>query len=183
MSDYNIRKTTGTCAACAQTIEHGQELFSMILLEEAEPARRDYCVACFQALERRPDEEFAWWRTRMTERGRARRVVDFNTLRELFFKMAEHANDEYRKLCYLLGLLLMRKRALKLEEFTTENGRDYVIVTCKQREQPLKLEAPTLLPHEFAELRDRLKLLLDIDVEDEMGAPPAASVESASETG
>ncbi|MFG0318789.1 MAG: hypothetical protein ACF8XB_16065 [Planctomycetota bacterium JB042] len=174
MADYAIRKPSEACFACEAPFEKGQEHFSAILLEEEEPARRDFCVACFDGRERDPEREFAFWKTRRTVGGPERRPVDFNTLRELFFRMAESHAGEYRKLCYLLGLVLLRKRVVKLEEFVTEQGRDYLVVTTKSRPEPLRLEAPELVPAEFEELRDKLKALLDVDLEEEAPGTTAA---------
>jgi hypothetical protein len=175
--EYKIRKTTGHCAKCEREIALGSEFFSLILLEQIEPARADYCVPCFEGSERDPAIEFAYWRTRRSGSGVAKRVIDFPTLRELFFKMTEQPGEEYRKLAYLLGLLLMRKKFLQLREFTSEGGRDYVVVASKDRPEPLKIEAPPLRAVEFAELRDRLRLLLDVEIEAD-GADPTASEES-----
>lgn len=191
MAEYAIRKPSEACGTCEVPFVSEQELFSTILLEEDEPARRDFCVPCFQGRERDPSREFAYWKTRRTGEGTQRRPIDFNTLRELFFRMAESHAEEYRKLCYLLGLVLLRKRVVKLEEFATEDGRDFLVVTTKGRDEPLRLEAPELVPSEFEELRDKLKALLDVDLEEDLlgatgatGAPADASegVEGAAPT-
>jgi len=174
--NYTIRKRSEGCARCERLFEAGDRLFSIILLEEEEPLRRDLCVACFEARDPDPDREFAYWKTRMSSQGAQRRLVDFNTLRELFFAMAERDSAEYRKICYLLGLVLIRKRVIKLQEFTSEGGLDYLVVTAKQREEPIRLEAPELRPEEFEELRERLKELLDMDL------GPPASTEASPDT-
>jgi hypothetical protein len=176
--DYSIRRSSDRCGACAHAFEVHEALYSTVRLESEEPARRDYCVECFQALPRDPSVEFAFWRTRRTADGRARRAIDFNSLRDLFFRMAEQHGDEYRKLCYLLGLVLIRKRFVRLEEFVTEDGRDFLVVSTPHRPEALRLEAPSLMPSEFGELRDKLRALLDIDFEDEGGVSASPAPES-----
>lgn len=180
--DYTIRKISEGCVRCEAAFAPGNQLYSLILLEEEEPVRQDLCVSCFEAREVNPDHEFAFWKTRRAESTQVRRMVDFNVLRELFFRMAERESPEYRKICYLLGLVLIRKRVVKLQEFTSENGIDYLVVTAKQRELPIRLEAPELRPEEFAELREHLVGLLDMDLGPEGDLPSQESQEDPTDT-
>ena len=71
--DYKIRKMTGKCGRCEREIGNGEAHFSTILLEEIEPVRRDWCIACFEAVERDPNVEFAYWKTRRTSGSQPRR--------------------------------------------------------------------------------------------------------------
>lgn len=182
--EYRIRKRAEECSTCGVGFTPGAPLYSVILLEEEEPARRDFCPTCFESAPRDPEREFAHWKTRHAGGEATRRAVDFDTLRELFFRMATNPGEEYRKLCYLLGLVLIRKRTIRLQEFVTERGRDYLVVTTKDRPEPLRLEAPELLPEEFAELREKLRMLLDLDLEPEgeLGRGAAAGDEAGAAT-
>jgi len=179
MAEYSIRKSSEACATCETAFESEQELFSMIVLAEDEPARRDVCIPCFESREADSEREFAFWRTRRTESGPVRRPIDFNVLRDLFFRMVEHHGGEYGKLCYLLGLVLLRKRVVKLEEFVSDDGRDYLVVSSRTRPEPLRLEAPELVPAEFDELREKLMALLDVDLDDDMPTSADATAASA----
>jgi hypothetical protein len=176
--DYKFGRSGESCSACGKTFEVQQPLHSMIVLAEERPARSDWCEACFVNANKDAPEVFAHWRTRKLQEGRARRQVDFATLRELFFRMAGKSGAEYTKLAYMLALLLLRKRFLKLQEFASENGVDYLVITAKQRVEPMRIEAPELQPDDFAALRDRLRVLLDFDMPDEIDstfvAPPAS---------
>ncbi len=165
--DFTIRKSSESCQVCERGFQSGEDHFSLVRFEETEPVRIDLCVDCFTHSERDPEREFAYWRTKRSDHAKPKRVVDFNTLRELFFRMAEQGSAEYQKTSYLLGLVLLRKRVLRLEEFVTENGIDYLVVTSRERPAPLKIEAPPLVAAEFDVLRERLQSLLDIDLEGE----------------
>ena len=178
MVDFPIRKPSEACASCEGPFENEQPMFSMIVLGENEPGRRDVCVPCFESRDVDAEREFAFWRTRRSVDGPERRPIDFNVLRDLFFRMVEHHGGEYGKLCYLLGLVLLRKRVVKLEEFISEDGRDYLVVTSKSRPEPLKLEAPELVPSEFDELREKLMALLDVDLDDDAAPGADAALEA-----
>ncbi len=183
--DYAISRSSGQCRRCTHEFAGGERFYSVIRLEEEAPARLDYCALCFAGSERDSQRDFAFWQARKTEGQRARQAVDFNALRELFFRMAEHGTSEYQKLTYLLGLLLIRKRVLRLEQFVTEDGADYLVATTRERTEPLKIVAPELGAEEIEELRGKLRALLEIDDEEEhapagedalAGGPPEPAV-------
>jgi hypothetical protein len=60
--EYKIRKPAGTCTKCATDIPFGEAMMSTIVLEEVEPVRQDHCLGCFNATERPPEAEFAFWK-------------------------------------------------------------------------------------------------------------------------
>ncbi|MBI4881507.1 MAG: hypothetical protein HY812_17865 [Planctomycetes bacterium] len=178
--EYAITRSSGQCQRCAHPFAGGERFYSVIRLEDAAPARTDYCVPCFEKSERDPERDFAFWKTRKAEGQRARPAVDFKALRDLFFRMAERCTSEYQKLTYLLGLVLIRKRVVRLEKFVSEGGADYLVATTRERPEPLKIVAPELGREEIEELRGKLRALLEIDYEDERtlageGALPSAS--------
>lgn len=179
--EYKIKKPLGTCVRCETEIPVGEEMVSTVLLEASEPIRRDHCLTCFETMEKKPEDEVAYWRTRRAGVRETKRRIDFPTLKALFFRMSEQTGEEYRKICYLVALLLMRKKLLVLREFVTEGGRDYVLLTAKDREGVIRVEAPNLRAEEFVEMREKLAMLLDIDLEGEGGSPAdlASSAHSA----
>lgn len=167
MVEYRIRKSTFRCARCEREFELDEAYVSRVDIEEDELSRSDFCDGCFEAPTAEEAPRVAFWRSRRTVAPERKRSIDFPTLRELFFKMAESGAEDHRKVCYLLALVLIRKRFVKLREFVTEDGRDYLVVTTKQRPEPLRLEAPELHPNEFGELKHQLTYLLDVDFDDE----------------
>lgn len=167
MMEYKIRKSSYRCDRCDREFEKDEVYVSMVEIGEDELVRRDHCESCFEPPEGEAAESIAFWRARRSEVPEQKKSIDFATLRELFFKMVESSNEEYRKVRYLLGLVLIRKRFIKLKEFVTEEGNDFLIVTTKLRKEPLKLEAPELHPSEFGELKERLNWLLDVDFDEE----------------
>lgn len=168
--EYKIRKSSYHCATCEREIKVAEPYCSVLRFEESEPLRTDYCEVCFERDQLEQVEsagaDLAYWRARRGDGGETKKSIDFVTLRELLFRMLEHSSEEYRKICYLVGLVLIRKRLLKLDEFITEEGVDYLVVSTKLRPEPLRLHAPELQPSEFADLRDKLKQLLDIEFDE-----------------
>ncbi len=182
--EYRIKKSADVCATCTREFAVGDALVSTLSLAQDEPERKDVCIECFaradasRAASPEVAVDFAHWRTKKTEIGRARRKIDFAALRELFVRMLACPGPEYEKLCYLLGLVLLRKRALKLHEFVTDGGQDFLVVSVMPttpESRRFRVIAPTLAQSDIAELRERLNSLLDVDVNPEEGLDVAAS--------
>jgi hypothetical protein len=164
--EYRLKRSGEACGGCSAEFPVGQSMFSVLELAAEQPLRADYCDACFDKLRGEGRDIYAFWKTKKTSEGRSRRVVDYPSLRELFFRMAQIDAVEYRKLAYLMALILVRKRFLAIKEFVTQGGVDYLIITAKDRPDALRIEAPELRAPEIADLTGRLRLLLDMDLEE-----------------
>lgn len=163
MEEFRLRRKSDWCAACQRTFEVGEPIYSCVVLEEDAPARVDRCSGCWEARDL-SEEAYASWRTRHRAGDERPRPIDFRALSELFLRMAERKKPEYRKLTYLLALLLLRKRVLRLVTFVTERSSDWLVVERRPTGERLRVEAPELGQSEIAELRARLRRLLDLDL-------------------
>lgn len=177
--EYRLKRSGESCGGCSAEFSVGQSMFSVLELGAEQPTRADYCDTCFERLRGEGREIYAFWKTKKTSEGRSRRVVDYPSLRELFFRMATIEAAEYRKLAYLMALILVRKRFLVIKEFVTQGGVDFLIITAKDRPDALRIEAPELRGPEIADLTGRLRLLLDMDLEEVAPHAPGTTPPSA----
>jgi len=161
--DWNIRKGGEACTRCGAALENGAFYYSTLISLEEQLSRFDYCHACFGALPR--EESAVFWKARRAESGPAKKAVNFESLRELFVRMVASEERQFREMAYLLGLVLVRKRLLKLKDFVSREGRDYREVQQKADAPRLLVEVPLLDDAAIAVLRDRLSQLLDADLD------------------
>ena len=68
---------------------------------------------------------------------------------------------------YLVGLVLVRKKYLRLVDFLTSDGKDFMRVQRRRGEPSFDVEVPLLDADEIARLKDRLSELLRTDLPDE----------------
>jgi hypothetical protein len=118
MNDWRIHRREHRCARCERAFEEGEELFSLLFFEADRLRREDHCAACFDgppAGEARGELPFEllFWRTRHALDRRTRFAVDFAAIEELFVAL-EGGPGNREELRYLLALLLLRKKRLKL---------------------------------------------------------------------
>jgi|GEM_PF-2048049 len=163
--EWKINPGKEQCGACAYGFTAGDPYYSLLKLDEAEILRDDLCVDCFK-----PDEhgDAIFWRTKMVEKDlESRKIVDFGVLRELFFKMVSHEGGAFVSMAYLIGLVLIRKRYLRLVDFVTVDEKDLMRVQRRRGEPTFDVEVPLLDAGMIALLKDKLSNLLKADLTDD----------------
>jgi hypothetical protein len=74
--------------------------------------RLDTCPSCFEKVER---PAFSRWLTRLPLDAAKQPLLDLDMARDFLVRLCREANPERRGLIYVLALLLLRKRRVKLE--------------------------------------------------------------------
>ena len=174
--DWKLPKRADCCQACEAELVPHDEVTTVIGLDAEGPVRRDLCAACGQSAESIPDAIF--WRRRLPESAAVRPVVDYSLLRELFTRMLVREEVLYRRLCYLIALILVRKRHLRLKGFAQRGEREVMVVTRGAGQPEFDVPAPFLAAEDLPPLRERLSRLLQADL-GELEADPEAAVRAA----
>jgi len=135
-SSYKLGRFTGVCAASDRTLEPGTECIACLCEpEEAEIAegalglvRREYSMEAWDSGSR-PQGLFSWWRTRMPEPDGPKRVlVDDDALLDLFERLGAEEDERRLGFRWVLGLILVRKKLLRLEgSARTEQGDVFLL--------------------------------------------------------
>ncbi len=99
----------------------GETLFSLLRFDQEELERGDLCSACFERRDEGADLFF--WRTGHREdRGGVR--VDFEVVLAVLHKLRQDPRPERRDFCFLLALLLVRHRKLRLQTVLRRAGTE-----------------------------------------------------------
>lgn len=115
MNDWRIGRREPRCERCERTFAEGEALFSLLSFDADRLRREDRCPGCFEeppAGEARAG--LLYWRTRHAVDRRARFAVDFEAIEELFLGLEGRREERLAELRYLLSLILIRKKRLKL---------------------------------------------------------------------
>jgi hypothetical protein len=148
----------------------GQPVTSVIRLEPTGPGRQDLCASCGQSVA--GAAEVLFWRRKRPEAGARRAIVDYAMLRELFARLLEKPGELYERLSYLVALVLIRKRHLRLVGFEARRGREVMLVTRAAGEPAIEVPAPYLTPEDMVSVREHLNRLLQADLPDDLLAGP-----------
>jgi hypothetical protein len=155
--DFKIHRSAHRCAKTDRQLKPGEMFCSALVVEGADVVRYDYAE---EAWEGPPAGVLGWWKSQVPARE-ARRAhwAPNDVMLDLFDRWAEEQDKQDMR--YVLTLLLLRRRVLRLEETQQdEEGRERLVVYCPRREATYTV--PSVIPAEarIEEIQDNLTRLL-----------------------
>ncbi len=155
MQEWKIKKNSGECVRCRAKFEPGRRLFSVLFDKPEGLLREDYCAECFSA--ERPPDFFSFWRTTMPAPNAPKRpAINMDAIFDVFRNMRDPSDPSAARLRFLLALMLMRKKRLKLNRIVRRGRCEYLVLVEPRVGAEHEVECLDLAEAEMAELRDRL---------------------------
>jgi hypothetical protein len=177
--DWRIERIRDRCFTCSKPFEHDQRVVSVVEADTEKVVRHDLCDGC--APKGGTTAVSLWWETRFQQQTNKKKKVDFNRLLRIFEAWQKAPPPGQESLVYLIALLLVRKRFLKMVDLVNEGG-----VECLRLRRPGLAEqwymtpAPLLTAADLPALRAKLEELIDGSFEEE--EMPASTDPSAAES-
>ena len=173
-SSYKLGRFTGVCAATDRTLEPGTECIAC-LCEPAEAdiaegslglVRLEYSIEAWDS-GARPQELFSWWKTRIPEHDGPRRVlVDDDALLDLFDRLGSEDDDRRQGFRWVLGLVLVRKKLLRLEGSARTDQGDVFLLRRRGTDPelpPIEMLDPKLDEDDARKIADELGEIMASD--------------------
>jgi uncharacterized protein YbaR (Trm112 family) len=160
MIDYEVQRCTRHCAATLRELRPGETFYSTLTAEGAQVVRRDYSREAWQGP---PEGVLGWWKAQVPDRDAKKvRFAPNDVMLELLETLEpRHDKQDMR---YVLSLLLVRRRVLRLED-TEHNdaGQEISVLYCPRRETTYRVAV--VMPDEArtAEIQEELARLLFAD--------------------
>jgi len=158
VAKWKFERRQGACSQCERAFADGERLISTLALAHEGLARLDFCPECFD-----PEAAQAvfWWRTRHEENKRKTVQLDLESLERLFVELEGREEVTLREIRYVLCLLLMRKRKLKVERIQRTAEGESFVVKRPRRDQRFEVFVYDFTPERMAELRGELQGIFD----------------------
>jgi len=155
--DYEVQRSTRRCAATGQEFAPGESFYSVLVAEGAELRRLDYAAGAWPGP---PAEAIAWWKSQVPDRNASRMHWAPNDVMLHFFdELAEQPDRQDMR--YVLALLLVRRRVMRLEETEKdEQGREILVLYCPRREATYQVPAVVPEQQKIDEIQQELVKLL-----------------------
>jgi hypothetical protein len=157
MPEWKFARRRDRCNACEVVFEEGARHVSTLSLAGEDLSREDFCLACWEGKPR--TEETFFWYTRTCGDRRGLRL-DLPMLEQLFHRLDGRAEPGMADLRYVLCLLLMRKKRLKLVRITRDPA-EMMLVRRPRRDESLKVLVRELAAERIEELRRELAEIFD----------------------
>lgn len=158
--DYEIHRAARQCAATGRELAEGETFFSVLVPQGHGWQRLDYAADAWPG----PVEgALGWWQARMPSRESKRaRLAPNDVLLEYFQELLQQPGEEDAQ--YVLALLLVRRRILRLEDTQTDPaGQSVLELYCPRDEGTYRVAERTLDDARSDEIQTRLSQLLFAD--------------------
>ncbi|QDV08221.1 hypothetical protein Poly30_37570 [Planctomycetes bacterium Poly30] len=165
---WTISRRQGVCAKTGHEFGDGERHVSMLLVQGSALERMDVSMAAWREMHARmeakdpeADEPLFWWMTRHEVTKRKTVQLDMESLSQLFVQLEGREEIQVRELRYVLCLLLMRKRRVKVEKVLRENGEESFLVKRPKEDQRYKVYVYDFEPERLDEVRAQLQAIFD----------------------
>ena len=129
MIDFEVQRCTRHCAASGRELKAGETFYSTLAAEGSQVVRHDYAEDAWQGP---PEGVLGWWKSQMPHReSKKMHWAPNDVMLHYFEQIAE--NPEKQDVRYVLALLMVRRRVLRLEE--KEDSPGELVVFCPKNEQ------------------------------------------------
>jgi hypothetical protein len=177
MAEWKIARRRDRCSRCEAAFGEDAKHVSTLRFQGDALVREDLCPACFDG--REPGQDIFFWYTR--ERNERRGLaLDLPTLEQLFLRLEGNAEPRIEELRYVIALLLMRKRRLKLVR-VVRDPRETMLLRRPRRDEGWRVPVCDFDPARIDALKSDLMAIFDGTPEDvgtggeAQGSPPAAT--------
>jgi hypothetical protein len=163
-SEWEFSRSSGHCATSGRVLAEGEAYYAVLFETPQGFERRDYASDAWAGP---PEGHFCYWRARVPLRNRPSGPlpVDHALLTQLFLKLEEKESEVRQQFRFVLALLLMRKRILRLEKAECENEQEYWVLRLVTEQSEHRVLNPRLGEEEIERLSRQLTAILSGDAQ------------------
>ncbi len=152
--DYQFGSPAKICAASGQPLLPGAECVSALVEQGGRLVRLDFLLANWTG---EPPHTVGTWRFRVPEAtAQQQRVLDTDTLLRFFEQLTEDANPGLERMRYVLALLLIQRRRLKLDGSRRDGEAEWLQFQGSKGEGPYEVQDQPLTADEITQLQTEM---------------------------
>jgi hypothetical protein len=157
MIDFEIARCTRRCSVSDRELQPGEAYYSVLVPSGSQVLRQDISAAAWTGP---PEKAIGWWKATMGDAAARKPQWAPHEVMLEFFESLE--SDPTREdLRYVLALLLVRRRVLRLEaEEQDAAGRQIQVLECARKETQYRVAVVLPEAARAAELQAELTQLL-----------------------
>ena len=157
MFDFEVQRCTRQCAKTERAFRPGETFFSVLVSDGAEIVRYDYSE---EAWEEPPANTIGWWKSQMPEPHAKRFDWAPNDVMLHYFEQLD-GDAAKQQLRYVLALLMIRRRIVRLEGTKTdESGQEILVLYCPMNEAEYTTVVAEPTGERVKQIQDDLSRLL-----------------------
>jgi hypothetical protein len=157
MTDYQIQASTRRCAVTGRELRPGERYYS-VLIDEGKLIRQDYSLESWHGP---PEGAFSFWQSRLPAGTAPRRQpIDDDILLGCFDRLKGELEPARLSIRYVLALLLIRRKRLRLEDARQEGGQEVLFLRDARSGARHQVIDPGLPDDEVESVQDEVFQLL-----------------------
>ena len=158
MTDYEIQRFTRQCSATGRDLQPGEMFYSVLIAHGDELTREDYAPEAWKGP---PEEAVGWWKSEVPDaKAKKRNWAPNDVMLQFFDELDEQ--PERADMRFVLTLLLVRRRVMRLEESETdEEGREVLVLFCPRRDATYQVPAIAPDDSRIEAIQEELARLLE----------------------
>jgi hypothetical protein len=160
--DYQLKSIGKTCAATGEPLEAGSTCHSVLVDRNGELLRLDYSEEGWKGP---PEDSVGEWLALVPDDTPKPKVIDTEALMRYFEQLSEDPNPAHDQMHYVLALLLLQKRRLRIDgQRTDDDGNEFLQVIGSKSEGPYEVADQDLDEQEIANLQATLNAQLEAEL-------------------
>lgn len=157
MLDFEVQRCTRRCAKTDRELNPGETYFSALVPQGGSVARLDYSA---EAWEGPPEGAIGWWQARLPDANAHKMHWAPNDVMLHYFEELDNRPDQLDAR-YVLALLMVRRRILRLEATETDNqGQETLVLFCSRNDTEYRVAAISVSDERASEIQNELAKLL-----------------------
>ncbi len=163
-SEWEFSRSSGHCAVTGRALAEGESYYAVLFETPQGFERRDCSLDAWTGP---PEGHFCYWRASVPVKNKQSGpvAVDYELLTQFFLKLEESDCEVRQQFRFVLALLLMRKRILRLEKTDRDGGQEYWVMRLVSDQSEHRVLNPRLGPEEVARLSQQLTAILSGDAQ------------------
>jgi hypothetical protein len=157
MLEFDVQRFSRRCAKTDRELGPGELFYSVLRPVGGEVVRSDYSKESWDGP---PEDAIGWWQSEVPD-PKSKKVhwAPNDVLLHYFLQLTEQ--DQNQDTLYVLTLLMVRKRILRLDETEKDdNGNELLHVYCSKNESEHEIKVVTPTPERIEIIQAELAELL-----------------------
>jgi hypothetical protein len=157
---FPIQESTRRCARTGRELQPGEICYSVLYERDGQWIREDYSAEAWQGP---PAGAFCFWRGRVPPPDRPRKLVlNAEALWDCFLQLTDRSDPQSLQMRYVLALLLIRRRRLRLEGVDWRDGAEILRLRCPRTRQEYEVINPGLPDADLERVQQHIHHLLGL---------------------
>ena len=187
MNEWNIQSRSGVCQACEKAFADKQPYHTLLLTERSELQRLDLCKPCWEAqfsagVNDRKCFISQWQGIFIAPPAAPPDAIQKESAETLLRKLIEANDLTHGPACFILAVMLERKRILKIKEQITRDGRRVFVYEQPKTGDIFTITDPDLQLSQLDVVQRDVAQLLEYGLNPPASASPPAAPEGSQTT-